>query len=194
MDFQGNGDPPSSADPHAGRDAGPFSRSYRRSGRPISGAARHVGFIANDEEPWSIDLDYSGPGGHMLTIRTVRSREHLDPYGLPVEDLAGAIVNLANRERAADPNGTAGPGQDPEAWARQHVTESRLTRAQVAETPTTSVPVLIDGIETPGARVDIGGRSAVMLPWEKQTVFCAGRPAEIIDSLVLRSARPEDFA
>ena len=193
MDFQGNGDPPSARIPTPGEMRDRFPGPIAVPAEPISGAARHVGFIANDEEPWSIDLDYSGPGGHVLTVRTVRSREHLDPYGLPVEDLAGAIVNLANRERAADPSGTAGPGQDPEAWARQHVTESRLTRAQVAQAPTASVSVLIDGLETPGARVDIGGRSAVMLPWEKQTVFCAGRP-EIIDSLVLRSTRPEDFA
>ncbi len=160
---------------------------------PVSGAARHVGFTANDDEPWSIDVDYSGSGGHLLTVRTVRSREHLDPYGLPVEDLAGAIVNTANRERAAEPGEGAGPGPDPEAWARRHVTESRFTRAQVARTPTTAVSMMIDGIETPGTRVDVGRRSAVMLAWGGQTVFCAGRP-EIIETLVLRSARPEDLA
>jgi hypothetical protein len=193
MDFQGNGDPPSARIHTPGEMRDRFPGPIAIPAEPISGAARHVGFMANNEEPWSIDIDYSGPGGHMLTIRTVRSREHLDPYGLPVEDLPGTIVNVANRERAVDPNGAAGPGQDPEAWARQHVTESRLTRAQVAETPTTSVSVLIDGIETPGSRVDIGGRSAVMLAWGKQTVFGAGR-LEIIDGLVLRSARPEDFA
>jgi hypothetical protein len=193
MDDQENGGPPSARIPTPDEMRDRFPGPIAVPAEPVGGAARHVGFIANDHEPWSIDLDYSGSGGHVLTIRTVRSREDLDPYGLPVEDLAGAIVNLANRDRATQPG--AGPGlhQDPETWARQHVSESRQTRAQVAETPTTSVSVTIDGIETPGHRVDIGGRSAVMLTWGDQSVFCAGRP-EIIDRLVLRSARPDDFA
>jgi hypothetical protein len=193
MDYQGNGDPPSARIPTPAEMRDRFPGPIAIPAEPISGAARHVGFIANDHEPWSIDIDYSGSGGHLLTVRTVRSREHLDPYGLPVEDLAGAIINAANRDRGADPGGGAEARQDPEAWARQHVVESRLTRAQVAETPTTSVSITIDGIDTPGTRVDTGGRSAVMLAWGEQSIFCAGRP-EIIDGLALRSARPEDFA
>lgn len=193
MDYQGNGDPPSARIPTPGEMRDRFPGPIAILAEPISGAARHVGFIANDHEPWSIDIDYWDSAGHLLTVRTVRSREHLDPYGLPVEDLAGAIINAANRDRAAAPGRAAGPGTDPEAWARQHVAESQLTRSQVVETPTTTVSIAIDGRPAAGTRVDVGGRSAVRLDWDGQSVFCAGRP-EIIDALALRSARPDDFA
>src|SRR5580700_4138265 len=158
MHYEGNGDPPSERIPTLGEIRDRFPGPIAIPAQPISGAARHVGFTANDHEPWSIDVAYSGAEGHLLTVRTVRSRKHLDPYGLPVEDLAGAIVEVANRDRSYAPGTGPVPQQDAEAWAQQHIAESRLTRGEVARTPAVPASMTIDGTEVPGTRVDIGGR------------------------------------
>jgi hypothetical protein len=191
MRYQEDGDPRPPRVPALGEMWDRFPGPVAIPAGQVGGSAPQAGFAANDDDPWSIDLDYSASGEHLLTVRTVRSRDGLDPYGLPVEDLAGAIIDFENRGGA-----TPSPrpsSQDPEAWVEQHIAASRLSRAEVARTPTVATSMRIDGIETPGIRVDVSGRAAVQLAWGPQTVFCAGRP-EIVDALTLRSAVPEDFA
>jgi hypothetical protein len=58
--------------------------------------------------------------------------------------------------------------------------------------PETPITVPIDGIETPGVRIDPTGTSAVRLRWDTQTVFCVGDP-DIVEQLRLRRAAPEDL-
>jgi hypothetical protein len=192
MRYQESGDPRPPRVPALGEMWDRFPGPIAIPAEPISGLAPHAGFAANDDEPWSIDIDYSGPGIHLLTVRTVRSRKHLSTYALPVEDLASAMINFENREHSAKPPVEPGP-QDPEEWAQQNISATRLLRTEVARTPAIPTSMRIDDIEVPGTRIDIGGRAAVQLPWGEQLVFCAGRP-EIIDNLALRSAVPEDLA
>jgi hypothetical protein len=65
---------------------------------PLDGTTRAVSITSTDAEPWSVDVSYQSDQNHLLTIRTVRSAEGIDLHALPVEDLATAITNAANRE------------------------------------------------------------------------------------------------
>jgi hypothetical protein len=183
-----NGDPPERV-PAVGELIDRFSGSIAVLAAAIDGATRSVSVTAVDTAPWSVDVSYLTGQGHLLTIRTVRSAKDLDPYALPVEDLASAITNAANREVSVNPGPRAvAPGEDPEAWAQRHVTDSRSLRAEVAGKRRTDVTISIDGVEVPGTRVDAGGWAAVEFQWGEQQVFCGGRP-EVIGTLILRSAR-----
>jgi hypothetical protein len=156
---------------------------------PPDGTTRAVSIMSTDAEPWSIDVSYLSEQNHLLTIRTVRSAEGLDLHALPVEDLATAITNAANREVSVNAESrSAARGQDPESWAQRQMTDSRSLRAEVAGKLTTEVMISVDSIPLTGFRVDAGGWAAVEFQWAGQKVFCSGRP-EVIEIVVLRSAR-----
>jgi hypothetical protein len=156
---------------------------------PPDGTTRAVSIMSTDAEPWSIDVSYLSEQNHLLTIRTVRSAEGLDLHALPVEDLATAITNAANREVSVNAESrSAARGQDPESWAQRQMTDSRSLRAEVAGKLTTEVMISVDSIPLTGFRVDVGGWAAVEFQWAGQKVFCSGRP-EVIEIVVLRSAR-----
>ncbi len=193
MEYRGNGGPPPGQAPTLGEMLERFPGPIAVLAGPITNARRTVSYMANDHEPWSIDVGYTTSQGHLLTIRTVRSREGLNPYGLPVEDLATAVINAANRELATNPSRAAAREEGAEAWALRHVMDSRLLRAETAATPAYEVSLTMDGATIPGTRVDVSGWAAVELQWGAQRVFAAGRP-DIIDDLALRSARAGELS
>jgi hypothetical protein len=145
--------------------------------------------MSTDAEPWSVDVSYLSDQDHLLTIRTVRSADGIDLHALPVEDLATAITNAANREVSVNSGSrSTALGQNPESRAQRHVTDSRSLRAEVAGKLITEVMISVDSIPVTGFRVDAGGWAAVECQWAGQKVFCSGRP-EVIEIVALRSAR-----
>ncbi len=147
-----------------------------------------IQWMANDDRLWSVTLDYRDARERRLRVHTVRSPAHLDPRGLPVEDLASAVVNYLPGA-APSTGGDPGTGQ---AWARASVTAARATRAEVGSAPVGAVTLPIDGVPVPGERVDLPQCAAVRLAWDDQLVFCVG-PADLIDPLRLRTATPQDL-
>jgi hypothetical protein len=187
MEYRDGGPPPGGPSLHELLDRFPGPIAVLAT--PLDGATRAVSVMTSDAEPWSVDVSYLTDMDHLLTIRTVRSAEGIDSYALPVENLATAITNAANREASvnSEPR-SAAPGQDAESWAQRHVTDSRSLRAEVAGKLTTEVMISVDSIPVTGFRVDAGGWAAVELRWAGQKVFCSGRP-EVIETVALRSAR-----
>ena len=153
---------------------------------PIQDAVPVVGTEEADDEPWAVEIGYQAPTRHVLTVRTVRSTEGLNPHGRTVESLASAVVNYLNRDQNTRP-GTAFGDR-----IRERISASRHTRATVEGTPTIPTIIVIDGVAVEGRRVDLDTCSAVELAWGRQRVFCTGQP-DIIDNLRLRSATPDDF-
>jgi hypothetical protein len=161
---------------------------------PIRGLTPSLGWEQVNDEPWAINIDYAIPEGqHLLTVRTVRSPEGLNPRH-PIESLASAVVNFVNMDQGARPLGTPIPVDltEAEQRVRDHVSASRLTRADVEGTPTFPTVIAIDVVAIEGSRVDLVRCSAVELAWGEQVVFCTGLP-DIIDALRLKSATPDDF-
>src|SRR5436305_13894376 len=121
---------------------------------PVDPATVSFGLEEIDDEPWAVEAGYRTPTRYLLTVRTVRSWKHLDPRGLPVEDLTSAVVNFALRE--------AGP--------------ARLSRTEIARVPAVPTTIVVDGVETAATRIQVPGCVAIQLGWGEQTVFCAGAP------------------
>lgn len=188
MDYRNAGDPRFG---HGERMLDGFPGPVAIPAEPVWGLTPVVGWEHTNDVPWAMEIGYAIPGGqHVLTVRTVRSAEGLNPRGLAVESLACAVVNFVSKDQDARPQpvdlATA------QEWFRDQMSASRLTRAEVAGTPEFPTVVVVDGVATEGSRVDLQRCSAVELAWGKQIVFCTGLP-DIIDALRLRSAIPQDF-
>ncbi len=194
MEERHQGDPRSPRVPRPADVLARFPGPVAIAAEPVGGASAILGVEEIDGQPWAVEVGYTAAGRHLLTVRTVRSTAGLDPRGLTVESLASAVVAFAARDEGARPLGvpvTLAEG-DAERRIAAHIAASRLTREQVARTPTRHTTLEIGGTAIPGDRVDLAECSAVDLAWDGQTVYCAGRP-EIIDTLKLRPATPSDF-
>jgi hypothetical protein len=145
----------------------------------------------NDEEPWAVEIGYQTSTGRLLAVRTVRSWKHLNPRGLPVEDLPGAVVNF-QLKAASSPSHAGQPAMGTQAWLTGRAQGIRLGRAELGKLPVASTQVVMDDVEITGTRIEVPGCAAVQLDWGEQTVFCAGE-AETLNVLRLRSASPEDL-
>jgi hypothetical protein len=158
---------------------------------PIDSATLAIGLEEIDDEPWAVEAGYRTPARHLLTVRTVRSWKHLDPRGLPVEDLASAVINFKLKEPdwAADPGW---PASEAEMRLQAMAQGVRLSRAEIARVRAVPTAVVIDGVETAGSRIDVPGCAAIQLAWGEQTVFCAGL-ADTVDALRLRTATAADL-
>lgn len=161
---------------------------------PIQGLAPALGWEEVNDEPWAIQVGYAIPQGpQVLTVRTVRSTEGLNPRH-PLESLASVIVNFVDAElnRQLPPMSTAVDQAEATQQIKARVTASRLLHAKVEATATSPVTVRLDSVAIEGSRVDLETCSAVELSWGKQVVFCTGS-ADVLDTLALKSATPDDF-
>lgn len=148
----------------------------------VTAATATVTIESTNDQPWAVEVGYHQLDRRLLTVRTVRSAQGVSSYGLPVEDLASAVVNF---QLNAD-GGTAPvlSGSATEPWIDRQRDSITATRGQVAATPITAATLTVDDTAVTGTRVDVDGCAAVEIRWHLQTVFCTGRP-ETFDYLSL---------
>jgi len=148
----------------------------------VTAATATVTIESTNDQPWAVEVGYHQLDRRLLTVRTVRSAQEVSSYGLPVEDLASAVVNF---QLNAD-GGTAPvlSGSATEPWIDRQRDSITATRGQVAATPITAATLTVDDTAVTGTRVDVDGCAAVEIRWHLQTVFCTGRP-ETFDYLSL---------
>jgi hypothetical protein len=99
-----HGEPP---DPRFSRDENmlaDFPGPVAIPAEPVRGLAPLVSWEHNNGEPWAVAYGYALPRQHLLTVRTVRSREGLNPYGLAVESLASSVVNHLAMDDSSRPD------------------------------------------------------------------------------------------
>jgi hypothetical protein len=148
----------------------------------VTAATATVTIESTNDQPWAVEVGYHQLDRRLLTVRTVRSAQGVSSYGLPVEDLASAVVNF---QLNAD-GGTAPvlSGSATEPWIDRQRDSITATRGQVAAIPITAATLTVDDTAVTGTRVDVDGCAAVEIRWHLQTVFCTGRP-ETFDYLSL---------
>lgn len=148
----------------------------------VTAATATVTIESTNDQPWAVEVGYHQLDRRLLTVRTVRSAQGVSSYGLPVEDLASAVVNF---QLNAD-GGTAPvlSGSATEPWIDRQRDSITATRGQVAAIPITAATLTVDDTAVTGTRVDVDGCAAIEIRWHLQTVFCTGRP-ETFDYLSL---------
>ncbi|WP_406635009.1 hypothetical protein [Amycolatopsis sp. WGS_07] len=135
----------------------------------------------------ALELVYESDARCQLTVKTVRSREGLDPRGLPFDTTADLLSNFLSRaDVVADPEHASDPAARRERYQRiQHA---------AGHAPSRPATVSCDGAPATGQRIDALGLAVLELPWhDGATVLCVGVP-ELVDRLVLHTATAEDLS
>ena len=145
----------------------------------------------------ALEVLYDRDGRFLLVVKTIRSRDGLDPRGLPLETPAIQLENFLSRADVVahparyhfDPARPGRSGQ-PDPVARRE----RYQRIQQAADHATRTPAVVscDGASVTGQRIDVLGLAVVELPWrDGHTVLCTGVP-DVVDHLALRTVTPAD--
>ncbi|OXM43129.1 hypothetical protein [Amycolatopsis alba] len=137
-----------------------------------------------DDLTTALEVLYAHGTRLALAITTVRSTHGIDPRGLPIETPAIQLINFLTRAAVHT------TPEDPAA----RLEHDRNIQHTTDQAPRTTVTVLCDGHPVTGQRVTVLEHAVIELPWhDKHTVLCAG-PHDILDTLTLRTATPEDLA
>ncbi|WP_406639181.1 hypothetical protein [Amycolatopsis sp. WGS_07] len=147
----------------------------------------------------ALELLYDRDARYQLMVKTVRSREGLNPRGLPIDTIPDLLSNFLGRaDVVANPDRYLFTQEnlDREAPPDPTARRERYQRIQHAAdyAAATTATVACDNALTTGQRTDALGVAVLELPWKDgTTLWCVGVP-ELVDRLVLRTATPEDLA
>jgi hypothetical protein len=169
----------------------------------VAGDATRWGPVASLEahglngQPWAIDIVYQdGDGQHQLVVKTIRSRDGLNPRGLPVENAAIQLHNFLRRaETQSHPElyrhhsnqGTPPPAPDADVSASRYA----HIQASVAQALSTETDIAIGDTMHRARRIDALNCAVIEAQWNGQTVFITGWP-DTMGAPSLRSAIPTD--
>ncbi|ATY12013.1 hypothetical protein CU254_17235 [Amycolatopsis sp. AA4] len=147
----------------------------------------------------ALELVYESDNRCQLMVKTVRSREGLDPRGLPIDTVADLLSNYLSRAdvlarpdryRSTPGNLDRAAPTDPAAHRERY---RRIQHAADQATAATAT-VACDDAPVAGQRTDALGAGVLELPWrDGATVWCVGMP-DILDRLVLRTATSQDLS